>query len=89
MHSFELGTRYDSIETAAVSPTFVYLLFIPAGLMKSFLTWRTEPAWLHVFPIAAVPLVQIFASEGTIRLLFPLADGDSSKAATHVRVHST
>jgi hypothetical protein len=46
MHIFESDTRYDSIGAAALSLTFVYLLFIPAGLMKSFLTWRTGNAWM-------------------------------------------
>jgi hypothetical protein len=54
MHIFESGTRYDSIEAAAMSLTFVYLLFIPAGLMKSFLTWRTGNAWVHVWAYHAV-----------------------------------
>src|SRR6202050_4188866 len=38
IHIFESGTRYDSIGAAAMSLAFVYLLLIPAGLMKSFLT---------------------------------------------------
>jgi hypothetical protein len=54
MHIFESGTRYDSIEAAAMSLTFVYLLFIPAGLMKSFLTWRTGNAWVHVWAYHAI-----------------------------------
>jgi hypothetical protein len=54
MHIFESGTRYDSIGAAAMSLTFVYLLFIPAGLMKSFLTWRTGNAWVHVWAYHAI-----------------------------------
>jgi hypothetical protein len=54
MHIFESGTRYNSIEAAAMSLTFVYLLFIPAGLMKSFLTWRTGNAWVHVWAYHAI-----------------------------------
>jgi len=54
MHIFESGTRYDSILAAALSLTFVYLLFIPAGLMKSFLTWRTGNAWVHVWAYHAI-----------------------------------
>ena len=54
MHIFESGTRYDSIRAAAMSLTFVYLLFIPAGLMKSFLTWRTGNAWVHVWAYHAI-----------------------------------
>ena len=38
MHILESGTRYDSIGAAAMSLTFVYLLLIPAGLIKPFLT---------------------------------------------------
>jgi hypothetical protein len=54
MHIFESGTRYDSIAGAAMSLTFVYLLFVPAGLMKSFLTWRTGNAWVHVWAYHAI-----------------------------------
>jgi hypothetical protein len=54
MHIFESGTRYDSIRAAAMSLTFVYLLFIPPGLMKSFLTWRTGNAWVHVWAYHAI-----------------------------------
>jgi hypothetical protein len=54
MHIFESGTRYDSIRAAAMSLTFVYLLLIPAGLMKSFLTWRTGNAWVHVWAYHAI-----------------------------------
>jgi hypothetical protein len=54
MHIFELGTLYDSIGAAAMSLTFVYLLLTPAGLMKSFLTWRTGNAWVHVSAYHAI-----------------------------------
>jgi hypothetical protein len=54
IHIFESGTRYDSVGAAAMSLTFVYLLFIPAGLMKSFLTWRTGNAWVHVWAYHAI-----------------------------------
>ena len=54
IHIFESGTRYDSMGAAAMSLTFVYLLFIPAGLMKSFLTWRTGNAWVHVWAYHAI-----------------------------------
>jgi hypothetical protein len=54
VHIFESGTRYDSIEAAAISLTFVYLLLTPAGLMKSFLTWRTGNAWVHVWAYHAI-----------------------------------
>jgi hypothetical protein len=51
---FGSGTRYDSIGAAAMSLTVVYLLLIPAGLMKSFLTWRTGNAWVHVWAYHAI-----------------------------------
>src|SRR6202050_325433 len=54
MHIFESGTRYDSIGAAAMSLTFVYLLFIPPGLLESFLTWRTGNAWVHVWAYHAI-----------------------------------
>ncbi len=54
MHVFESGTHYHSIGAAAMSLTFVYLLLTPAGLMKSFLTWRTGNAWVHVWAYHAI-----------------------------------
>jgi hypothetical protein len=54
IHIFESGTQYDSVTATAMSLTFVYLLFIPAGLMKSFLTWRTGNAWVHVWAYHAI-----------------------------------
>ena len=54
IHIFESGTRYDSMGAAAMSLTFVYLLLLPAGLMKSFLTWRTGNAWVHVWAYHAI-----------------------------------
>ena len=54
MHIFESGTHYHSATAAAMSLTFVYLLFIPAGLMKSFLTWRTGNAWVHLWAYHAI-----------------------------------
>lgn len=54
IHIFESGTRYDSMSAAVVSLTYVYLLFIPAGLTKSFLTWRTGNAWVHFWAHHAI-----------------------------------
>jgi hypothetical protein len=54
IHIFESGTRYDSPGAAAMSLTFVYLLLIPAGLTKSFLTWRTGNARVHVWAYHAI-----------------------------------
>jgi hypothetical protein len=54
MHIFESATRYNSIHATAMSLAFVYLLFIPAGLVKSFLTWRTGNAWVHVWAYHAI-----------------------------------
>ena len=54
IHIFESGTQHDSVTATAMSLTFVYLLFIPAGLMKSFLTWRTGNAWVHVWAYHAI-----------------------------------
>ena len=54
MHIFESWTRYDSLYHAAVSIIFVLLTFFPAGLMKSFLTFRTGNAWVHMWAFHAI-----------------------------------
>ena len=54
MHVFESWTRYDSPEHAAVSVIFVLLTFFPAGVMKSFLTFRTGNAWVHMWGFHAI-----------------------------------
>jgi hypothetical protein len=54
MHVFESWTRYDSLNHAAVSVIFVLLTFFPAGLMKSFLTFRTGNAWVHMWGFHAI-----------------------------------
>jgi hypothetical protein len=54
MHVFESWTRYDSASDAAVSVIFVLLTFFPAGVMKSFLTFRTGNAWVHMWGFHAI-----------------------------------
>jgi hypothetical protein len=54
MHVFESWTRYDSPYHAAVSIIFVLLTFFPAGVMKSFLTFRTGNAWVHMWAFHAI-----------------------------------
>jgi hypothetical protein len=54
MHVFESWTRYDSLYHAVVSVTFVLLTFFPAGVMKSFLTFRTGNAWVHMWAFHAI-----------------------------------
>jgi hypothetical protein len=54
MHVFESWTRYDSAYHAAVSLIFVLLTFFPAGVMKSFLTFRTGNAWVHMWAFHAI-----------------------------------
>ena len=54
MHVFESWTRYDSPNHAAVSVIFVLLTFFPAGVMKSFLTFRTGNAWVHMWSFHAI-----------------------------------
>ena len=54
MHVFESWTRYDSPYHAAISVIFVLLTFFPAGVMKSFLTFRTGNAWVHMWAFHAV-----------------------------------
>jgi hypothetical protein len=54
MHVFESWTRYDSLYHAAVSVIFIFLTFFPAGVMKSFLTFRTGNAWVHMWGFHAI-----------------------------------
>ena len=54
MHVFESWTRYDSPYHAAVSVIFVLLTFFPAGVMKSFLTFRTGNACVHMWGFHAI-----------------------------------
>src|SRR5580658_5747515 len=54
MHVFESWTRYDSLYHAAVSVIIVLLTFFPAGVMKSFLTFRTGNAWVHMWAFHAI-----------------------------------
>jgi hypothetical protein len=54
MHVFESWTRYDSPYHATVSVLFVLLTFFPAGVMKSFLTFRTGNAWVHMWGFHAI-----------------------------------
>jgi hypothetical protein len=54
MHVFESWTRYDSPYHAAVSVIFVLLTFFPAGVMKSFLTFQTGNAWVHMWGFHAI-----------------------------------
>jgi hypothetical protein len=51
---FESWTRYDSRYHSAVSVIFVLLTFFPAGVMKSFLTFRTGNAWVHMWAFDAI-----------------------------------
>jgi hypothetical protein len=54
IHLFESGTHYNSPLAAVLSATFIYLGFFPAGLMKSFLTFRTGNAWVHLWAFHAI-----------------------------------
>ena len=54
MHVFESWTRYDSLYHASVSVIFVLLTFLPPGFMKSFLTFRTGNAWVHMWGFHAM-----------------------------------
>jgi hypothetical protein len=54
MHVFESWARYDSLYHTVVSVIFVLLTFFPAGVMKSFLTFRTGNAWVHMWGFHAI-----------------------------------
>ncbi len=54
IHVFESWTRYDSLVHSTLSVIVVFLTFFPPGVMKSFLTWRTGNAWVHVWGFHAI-----------------------------------
>jgi len=54
LHLFEYWTMYDTVPHAIVSIIFVYLTFLPPGLVKSFLTLRTGNAWVHLWAFHAI-----------------------------------
>jgi len=49
LHLFEYWTVYDSVPHGILSVIFVFLTFVPPGLVKSFLTLRTGNAWVHLW----------------------------------------
>lgn len=54
IHLFESFTRYDSLAHSLISVIFVFLFFFPAGVVKSFLTFRTGNAWVHMWGFHAI-----------------------------------
>lgn len=54
LHVFEYWTVYDSLPHSVLSLIFVSLVFVPPGLMKSFLTLRTGNAWVHLWAFHAI-----------------------------------
>ncbi|HET8580747.1 MAG TPA: hypothetical protein VFL31_07090 [Nitrospiraceae bacterium] len=54
LHFFEYWMVYDSLPNAVLSITFLFLQFTPPELVKSYLTWRTGNAWVHLWAYHAV-----------------------------------
>ncbi len=54
LHIFEYWTTYDSVTNGFLSIIFVFLQFAFPGLVKSFLTWRTGNAWVHLWAYHAI-----------------------------------
>ena len=54
IHIFETFTRYDSFSHSLISAIFVFMFFLPPGVMKSFLTMRTGNAWVHMWGFHAI-----------------------------------
>jgi hypothetical protein len=54
LHLFEYWTVYDTVRHGILSVIFVYLTFVPPGLVKSFLTLRTGNAWVHLWGFHAI-----------------------------------
>lgn len=54
VHIFEYWAVYDSVPHAILSVIFVFLTFVPPGLVKSYLTLRTGNAWVHLWAFHAI-----------------------------------
>lgn len=54
LHLFEYWAVYDSVTNAVLSIIFLFLQFTGPGLVKSYLTWRTGNAWVHLWVYHAV-----------------------------------
>lgn len=54
LHLFEYWTVYDSLAHGLLSLAFILLQFTPPGLVKSYLTWRTGNAWVHLWGYHAI-----------------------------------
>ena len=54
LHIFEYWTMYDSLTNGILTIIFVFLQFVFPGLIKSFLTWRTGNAWVHLWAYHAI-----------------------------------
>jgi hypothetical protein len=54
LHLFEYWTAYDSVSHSILSVIFVFLTFVPPGLMKSFMTLRSGNAWVHLWGFHAI-----------------------------------
>jgi hypothetical protein len=54
LHVFEYWTVYDSLRHAVLSVIFVFLQFGGPGLVKSYLTWKTGNAWVHLWAYHAI-----------------------------------
>jgi hypothetical protein len=54
LHLFEYWTVYGSVPHGILSIIFVYLTFVPSGLVKSFLSLRTGNAWVHLWTFHAI-----------------------------------
>lgn len=49
VHLFEYWTVYDSAAHGILSVIFILFMFVPPGMVKSFLTLRTGNAWVHLW----------------------------------------
>jgi hypothetical protein len=54
LHLFEYWAVYDSLTNGVLTITFVFLQFTAPGLVKSYLTWRTGNAWVHLWAYHAI-----------------------------------
>ena len=54
LHIFEYWAVYDSLTNSILTLIFLFLQFTFPGLIKSFLTWRTGNAWVHLWAYHAI-----------------------------------
>lgn len=69
LHIFEYWAVYDSLTNGILTLVILFLQFIFPGLVKSFLTWRTGNAWVHLWAYHAIAPHVTLDTPHIVRLL--------------------